>query len=133
LVRSRRHVEPALTIQRTLGEHYQEKCRKYQVDVRDIYDQDLLRLFSDAPRHSAHPAASTFLRRHRAALRRASSGSSRQYDYAIDQVLAEMIARCRQLNLRLRHSERKALRNAVATIATQTMNYVHAGHHRLAL
>ena len=50
----------------TLGEHYEKKQALYAVDAPKTYDRDLLRIFSDDPRHRRSPAASTFIRRNRA-------------------------------------------------------------------
>jgi len=44
-----------------------------------------------------------------------------------------MIARCDELDLRLDRAERKAKRDALVMLTVQTMNYLHNGHHRIAL
>jgi hypothetical protein len=132
-VTSRRFVDPVSKLRKTLREHYNEKRARYGIDQKNYYDRELLRLFSDAPEHAKYPAASAFLRRYRAELRRVVSHWTGEYQYTIDQVLCDMIQRCRELKLRVATSERKARRDAVVLLTVQTMNYLHAGHHRIAL
>ncbi len=126
-------VEPVRLLRRTLREHYQTKRAHYGLEHPDFYDRDLRRLFSDLPQHAGFPKATTFLRRLRPILRRAVSQWTGEYQYTIDQVLSEMIVRCRELNLRLHRPADEVERNALIMLTIQTMNYLHDGHHRLAL
>ncbi|MEX2185951.1 MAG: putative zinc-binding metallopeptidase [Pirellulales bacterium] len=132
-VRSTRHVEPIRDSRKTLAEHYAEKRQRYLYDTPPIHDRELRRLFSDAPEHAKRPSAAAFLRRIRVKLRRVVGHWTGQYQYVINQVLGEMIDRCRDLNLRLATPARQAERDALVMVTVQTMNYLHAGHHRLAL
>jgi hypothetical protein len=132
-VTTRRHVDSVRTITKTLREHYEEKKERYGVGHPTFYDRDLLKLFSDAPEHHRNTAASAFLRKHRRYLRQAIGEWTGQYQYTIDQVLNEMIDRSRQLRLRLRRSERHTKRDSLVMLTVQTMNYLHGGHHRVAL
>jgi hypothetical protein len=133
LVTSRAHFESVPRLRRTLREHYAEKRRRYGIDYPTYYDRDLRRLFSDAPEHVRNPSAAVFLRRNRRQLRQTIGEWTGQYQYTIDQVLNDMIERCRQLNLRLRRSERQTRRDAFVMLTVQTMNYLHGGHHRVAI
>ena len=56
-----------------------------------------------------------------------------EYQYTIDQVLSEMIDRCRELKLRLSASEDQTKRDIMILLTVQTMNYLHEGNHRVAL
>ena len=67
-------VDPARKLTRTLFEHYTYRRAVYSVEHPKTYDDDLLRLFSDAPRSREREAAGTFLRR---ASRARSAASSR--------------------------------------------------------
>ena len=60
-----------------------------------LYDPDLKRLFSDAPAYAAHLSAATFLRRFRKEVRRKVAAWTGEYQYTIDQVLEDMMQRCR--------------------------------------
>jgi hypothetical protein len=131
--RSRMQVDPARRIRKTLREHYEEKRRRYQVELPNLYDRELYRLFSDAPEYANRPTAASFLRRIRPELRRVVAQWTGQYRYTIDQVLGEIIARCKELELHLDRPERQAKRDAMIMLTVQTMNYLHGGHHRFAL
>jgi hypothetical protein len=132
-IRSTRHIESIRENRRTLGEHYAEKRRRYRGDAPPIYDRELRRLFSNSPENAKRPSAAAFLRGIRVKLRRVVAHWTGQYQYVINQVLSEMIERCRELNLRLATPARQAERDALVMVTVQTMNYLHAGHHRVAL
>ena len=132
-VQSREHVEPVAKIRRTLRQHYQIKRDHYGLNHPDFYDRDLKRLFSDDKQHAKNVSASSFLRRARPELRRRVARATGQYQYTIDQVLRDMIERCRELKLRLDRPENEAKLDAMVVLTVQTMNYLHAGHHRVAL
>jgi hypothetical protein len=55
------------------------------------------------------------------------------YQYTIDKVLEDMIARCRELKLRLAVPEEQARQEFTVLLTVQTMNYLHSGGHRVAL
>lgn len=132
-VNSRRRVDSLRTIRRTLRGHYQNKRAHYGLDHPDFYERDLRRLFSDSPEHAHCPPAASFLRRIRVELRKAVVYWTGEYHYTVDQVLGEMIDRCRELNLRRHRPESEVKRDALVLLTVQTMNYLHAGHHRVAL
>lgn len=132
-VRSRTQLEPVSRNRKTLGEHYAEKRARYSTDYPDFYDRDLRRLFSDNPKYASRPSAAAFLRHIRPDIRQAVGYWTGEHQYIIDQVLRAMINRCRQLKLRLDRSERQTKQDAVVLLTVLTMNYLHDGHHRLAL
>ena len=133
VVVSRKHVEPVRTMRKTLGEHYAQKRDKYGINLPNLYDQHLRKLFSDKPEFADQPTAASFLRKNRTELRKTVSHWTGEYQYTIDQVLEEMIERCRELNLRLDRPVEKAKADALVLVTVQTMNYLHGGHHRVAL
>jgi hypothetical protein len=130
---SREHIEPVKKIRKTLREHYTQKREQYGMNLPNLYDQHLRKLFSDAPEHASAPSAAAFLRRNREELRKTVAFWTGEYQYTIDQVLGEMIERCRELNLRLSHPLSQARHDALVLVTVQTMNYLHGGHHRVAL
>ena len=132
-MRSRQKVDSLAQLKKTLREHYEEKRARYSTEHSAVYDRDLRRLFSDASEHAGRPAASAVLRRIRPELREAVAHWTGAHQYTIDQVLQEMISRARELKLRAHRSERQTKRDAVVLLTVHTMNYLHAGHHRLAL
>ena len=56
-----------------------------------------------------------------------------EYQYRIDQVLNDMIERCKALNLRLASPEERTKFDFMVLLTVQTMNYLHGGRHRIAL
>lgn len=132
-VTTRRRVDPVHRITKTLGQHYESKRAHYGLDRPRFYDRDLRRLFSDAPEHARNPTAAAFLTQVRPELRRCVAEGTGEYQYTIDQVLSEMISRCREMKLRLSGSPETAKRDAMILLTVQTMNYLHQGRHRVAL
>jgi hypothetical protein len=133
-VTTRRYSRPLNQLRQTLREHYREKRLHYiKEDWPDFYDSDLRRLFSNDPKFRRNPTAASFLRENKPELRRMVSRWTGEYQYTIEQVLDDIIARCRELGLRLVRSPRRTTTDAVVMLTVQTMNYLHDGHHRVAL
>jgi len=129
----REAVDPLASIRRTLKQHYERKRAHYGVNRPEFYDRDLRRLFSDSPAHAQQPTAASFLSRYRREIRRLVARWTNEYQYTIDQVLGDMITRCRELNLRLASNPEQARREFAVLLTVQTMNYLHSGRHRVAL
>jgi hypothetical protein len=117
----------------TLRQHYRNKRRHYGVEYPHFYDRDLRRLFSDAPEFSGNIAAAQFIGRIRRATRRIVADWTGIYQYTIDQVLEDMIARSRELKLRLAVPEEQARQAFTVLLTVQTMNHLHSGGHRVFL
>jgi len=77
--------------------------------------------------------AARFLARIRKDVCRSVARWTGEYQYMIDQVLADMIARSRELGLRLTKPEDQARLEFTILLTVQTMNYLHSGGHRLML
>lgn len=133
VVRSREHVENIRTNRKTLKKHYEEKRERYRVARSQIYDRELLRLFTADPERGKGGLAADFLRSIRPELRAVLSRWTGQYHYVVNQILGRVIERCRKLKLRLDRPQRVVKREALVMLTVQTMNYLHNGHHRIAL
>jgi hypothetical protein len=131
LVASRARVDPLSRLRKTLREHYEEKRRHYGLDEDVSYDRDLRRLFSSAPEFRDRPSAARFLGRIRREVRRRVAQGTGVYQYTIDQVLGDMIDRCRELRLRVAVFEDQAKLDFTIALTVQTMNYLHRGRHRI--
>jgi hypothetical protein len=127
------HVEPLRELKTTLREHYTVKRVHYAAARPEFFDSDLRRLFSDDKDYAQNPTAASFLRGKRRDLRRLVARWTGEYQYTIDKVLDDIIKRCQQLRLRLTQSPRRAELDTIVLLTVQTMNYLHAGHHRVAL
>lgn len=132
-LRSRRHVEPLRQCRKSLRQHYDEKRHRYELGVPDVYDPELLRLFSNGATDGTYPSAATFMRRIRPELRRVVARWTRQSQYMIDQVLGEIITRCTELDLRVTAPAEEAKQDAMVMVAVQTINFLNSGRHRVAL
>jgi hypothetical protein len=126
-------VDPLRRMRQTLRQHYRRKRRHYGVEHPKFYDGDLRRLFSDAPEFAGNMTAAQFLTRIRRPMRRLVADWTGIYQYTIDRVLEDMIARCRELKLRLAVPEEQARHEFTVLLTVQTMNYLHSGRHRVAL
>ncbi len=126
-------VDPLRKLRKTLRQHYRNKRRYYGVDYPNFYDRDLRRLFSESPEFADNMTAAQFLTRIRRPTRRLVAGWTGIYQYTIDQVLEDMINRCRELKLRLAVPEDKARQEFAVLLTVQAMNYLHSGGHRVFL
>ncbi|MES1254615.1 MAG: putative zinc-binding metallopeptidase [Acidobacteriota bacterium] len=132
-VRAQRQVDPLSRLRKTLGEHYREKRAHYGLDHPHFHERDLRNLFSDAPQYARNPSAARFVRRIRKEVRATVASFTDSYQYTIDQLLENIIERCRALNLRLTESEESTKADFLVFLTVQTMNYLHSGRHRVAL
>lgn len=133
LVTCRERVDPLSRLRKTLRTHYQRKRKHYGLDYPSIYDNDLRRLFPHDPADSQHPTAAAFLKRIRGELRRSVARWTGEYSYTIDQVIQEMIERCRELKLRVGSNPDEAKRDAMILVAVRTTNFLYEGRHRVAV
>jgi hypothetical protein len=130
LVTRRLNVEPLSRLTQTLAEHYEKKRAHYAVGHPATYDRDLLRLFSDDPRHWRSPAASAFLRSHRAMIRQIVSKWTGEYQLTLDAVFDDMIGRCRELNLRAVGSERQLRMEFIVLLTAKTVHSLYSPSRR---
>jgi hypothetical protein len=131
---SRRKLAPLPSLRKTLRQHYDRKREHYGYEYPNFYDRDLRRLFTpapDAPKGS--PPATRFLGKIRKDVCRRVARWTGEYRYTIDRVFEDMIARCRELSLRLAKPEDEAREEFTILLTVQTMNYLHSGRHRVAL
>ena len=126
-------VDPLRKLKKTLRQHYRTKRRYYGVDYPHFYDRDLRRLFSELPEFADHMTAAQFIRRIRRPTRRLVADWTGIYQYTIDQVLEDMVSRCRELKLRLAVPEDRARQEFAVLLTVQVMNYLHSGGHRVFL
>ena len=133
VIRDRKQYSPLRRLNMTLREHYEAKKSRYGKRRPDFYDRDLLRLFTHDRRSRHLPTAASFLRRIKPELRKQVSKWTGEYQYTIEQVLDDMIQRCRELHLRLNHPPEQIEIETLMMVTVQTMNYLHAGNHRVAL
>ena len=132
-VKSRAKVDPVNRIKKTLRQHYAERHERYGINCKSSFDRDLKKIFSQTPKSRSTQSAVAFLQGNRVELSRAVALWTGEYRYNINQVLREMIDRCRALELRVAGSKAEAKRNTLVMLTVHTMNYLHGGHYRVAL
>ncbi len=133
LVRTRRCDDHVDQLTMTLREYYEQKVEQYSVGYPDVYDRHLVKLFSDDPRHANRERASAFLRRNRTEIRKLVARWTGEYQYTLDQVLKDMIERCRDLKLRAVGSERKLCMDFAVLLTVQTMHFHYSRRSWIAL
>ncbi len=116
-----------------LRTHYRKRRARYGVFGGHVHDRDLRRLFSDDAKHAAKESGAAFLRRLRGALRERVAFWTGQHQYAVDQVIDEMISRCKVLQLRRATGETECRLNALTLVTAQTMELVHRGLQQVSL
>ena len=132
-IKSRAKVDPAHRIKKTLRDHYAERHARYDVECPGTFDHDLEKLFSQITKSRTSKTAATFLQKNRSELSRTVAQWTGEYRYNINQVLREMIERCREMNLYATGDEQQLKQNAAVMLTVHTMNYLHGGHYRVAL
>jgi hypothetical protein len=134
LRRSREHVESIADNRRTLREHYREKRESYGVNIPEVYDADLRRLFPEDPNvRGRRPSAAAFLRRIQGELCHLCSRGTGEPPYVIAQVVQEMIRRCREMKLYLTRPPAEVRMEVAIFITVQTLNWLHQEHHRIGI
>jgi hypothetical protein len=132
-LRTRRRIDPVSGLKSTLREYYRDKQERYGEDYPDYFDRDLRRLFVEPTTGSRLPRAATMLRRFAPELRNVVASWTGEYTYTVNMPLKDIIARCRELDLRVdRPVERVKLETAVM-LTMQTTNFLHSSVHRLAM
>src|SRR5678810_1432539 len=101
VVKTRRRVEPLERLRTTLRKHYATKRQHYGVDYPNFYDRDLRKLFAADPEYRRNPKASRVIQSIRRDVRRLVAEWTGSYQYTIDRVIEDMIARTAEMNLRL--------------------------------
>jgi hypothetical protein len=129
-VTRRSELEPLKSVRTTLGEHYRKKLEHYSVDTPRAYDRDLMRIFSNNPRHRHSPSAANFIRHHRSEIRRLVSKWTGEYQLTLDTVLDDMIERCRELKLRAAGHERQLRIDFTVLLTAKTVHSLYSPQRR---
>jgi hypothetical protein len=112
----------------TLGAYYERKRVRYSVGFSDAYDRDLKRLFREAEGTGARrEAAAAFLRRHRREVRSMVAKWTGEYQLTLNQVLDQMIGRCKELRLVADGPERNLVLDFAIMLTVHGMNYLYRG------
>jgi hypothetical protein len=128
-VRKREQVDALSTLTLTLGAHYEEKRRRYRINSA-IYERDLKRLFRERKSDHDGQKAAAYMQHARPQIRKLVSDRTGAFQYDIDRVLREMIARTAKLDLVVKNGTARPDRRTTQRVAAQLARYLAQGHHR---
>jgi hypothetical protein len=131
--KQKRHVDPLGALKTTLREHYQKKRAYYTIAWPALFERNLYRIFSTETRHRSLPSAAQFLRHHRREICDLVANGTGVHPYTVNHIMRHMIAKCRELKLRLTFSEEEAKELSIATLTMQVMQVLQTGYHRIPL
>ncbi len=126
-VRSRIQPESVGRLGFTLRTYYAYKQARYREDHTTEYDPVLRRVFTPDGLPGRRESAARFLERSRRELRRHVSNVTGQHQYMIDQVVNELILRCRKLELRLARPPKESTLESAAMLTALTMGFARRG------
>lgn len=124
-VRSRAKPYALPKLRHSLRKHYERRQAHYGPGFGDQYDRDLSKIFSDSQAQRGQETAASFLRRNRRQIREQVARFTGEYQFTIDQVLGDIIGRCRELGLRLASSERETKTNFAIMLTVHTVHLLH--------
>ena len=124
LVNSRQKPGSLGSLSTTLREHYLRQTRQYRGGYSHEYDADLRRVFTDDP-WAVGPTAAKFLRRNVREIRRRVAIHIGDQQFALEQVLKQMMGRCRELRLRLRTDATTTQVDFALVLAMHTVQKLH--------
>jgi hypothetical protein len=130
---TRKQIDRLSSLNMTLRQYYKDKRARYTPGSPRIYDRELRQLFSNDPKHHACELASAFLRRNRHTILRLVARWTQEYRFTVDQVLTDMIGRCRELKLRAIGSEKQIQMDFAMLLTTKTKMLLRRPHNWIAL
>ena len=117
----------------TLGQYYEKKQARYGSSFPEVYDRDLRKLFGASDNGDGGPPAASLLRRVGPEIRRRVAAWTGEHVYAVNQVLSDMITRCRELDIRASRPAAEVRLDAAILLTMHFTNFLQSGAHRLAL
>ncbi len=130
-IKSCERMDPLHELDTPLAQYYEKKQDRYGSSFPEVYDRDLRRLF-EAPGKGGTPAAS-LLRRVGPEIRRRVAVWTGEHVYTINQLLSDMITRCRELDIRANRPVAEVRLDAAILLTMQFTNFLQSGAHRLAI
>lgn len=128
--KKRIEIDPLSTFDITLEQHYRDKSERYAVDAPSVFDRELLRIFSNDPRHRDEPMAAALIKRNRTAIRRSVARWSGEYPLALDAAIDDMADRARILKLRAPGSEQRMRLELTALLSTKAVHSLYSASRR---
>jgi len=130
-VRCRKHPYSLAKLRHTLRTHYERKRAHYGFGYSEAYDSDLRRLF-DTSCATGQPTAASVLRLNRRMIRERVARWTGAYEFAVDQLLKEVVGRCRELGLRVDGDIGEAVHEFTVLLAVHVTHQLRASKwHRM--
>jgi hypothetical protein len=130
----RKFVDPISKMKSTLRDHYDRKRSHYGVNVTEVYDNDLIRLFRrDNGIGKYQRSAATFLKKHHNELCDICARGTGMYPYDIAQILQDMMVRCKEIKLKISRYDENLKTDVAIFIVLQSLNYRQRINHRIAI
>lgn len=133
LVRSKETPDEIGEMHQTLGAYFKKVRKQYSLDGFQFFDRDLLRVFSKDDAHKFHPRADRFLRAERPEIRDRVANWTGYYQYAVNDIINELIRRSSELDLHLRGGVRKTRMDVIAMLSARTAVYLSDGEYKIYL
>ena len=110
-----------------LKTYYARKRKLYEDTYPDFYDADLRQLFPAEPAGTERIKASAYLSQRRRRLMNSVCQWTNEKKYRVNKLLARLIQRCDQLELRVRNDDPQQDFRVSSFITTLVMNYLFTG------
>jgi hypothetical protein len=110
-----------------LKTYYERKRKLFAEDFPDFYDRDLFKLFTDEKEIRGKQKAYQYLQQNREILIRSAALWTNEKRYTVSDLLNNLIARCKELNLYLKTDDNKIDFQVSAYITTLINTYLFTG------
>jgi len=129
-LKRRIEIEPLRENSKTLAQYYVEKRERYAVDAPTVFDRELTRIFSDEPKHRGAQQASSFIRRHRGAIRKSVARGTGEYPLALEAALDDIADRARVMKLRAPGPEGKLRLELTSLLSSKAVHTLYSASRR---
>jgi len=114
----------------TLNNYYCKKRHFYAEYFPDFHDTNLKKIFIHTDKTSGLPYAHRIISKHRKSIVKTVCEWTGEKKYIVDDLIGDIIERCRQLNLYVSSDEHSAVLKISTYIAVLVMNYMYTGKFR---
>ncbi|MCA8980323.1 MAG: hypothetical protein KDC14_09875 [Planctomycetes bacterium] len=129
-MRTRHKEDPVHRLTTTLRELYDRKKAFYAEESNPAFDGQLARVFPPPAEAAGRPRAAAFLRAKRRDLIKRVATATGQHRYLLDHVVREMIACCKQKDLRLAAAQSEAIVDAAVVLTSLSSQFLYGAHPR---
>ncbi|MGE5807099.1 MAG: putative zinc-binding metallopeptidase [Ignavibacteria bacterium] len=114
----------------TIKNYYKRKKKFYTIKWPETYDKDLKKIFIS---NGSGEPASLFMKKRRAKIRNKIAEVLDVPAYTIDQLILNMIKRCKELNYKNVTDQDETEKRLLIILAAQLNNYIHSGYFKIPL